>query len=250
MPDFHGMPCWYELATSDLAKAQVFYTAIVGWTWTDPKMQGMTYMLGAAGAAMVSGAMQAMDGQPVAWSIYFAVNDCDATAAQATDLGAKLIVPPADIPNTGRFAILLDPQGAAFAMLQPLPTDGAGSQAFSAQDIGHGNWQDLVTSDPAAAMAFYEQLFGWKISRSLEMGPGMTYHLIARQGQDIGGTFAAPGAPFWKAYFGVTSVKTAAEAVTAGGGTVTRGPDPIPGGSFTLQIKDPQGAVLALVGPA
>ena len=204
MTEFHGLPCWYELASTDCDPSQAFYSAVLGWTWTDSGMPGMTYMIAKADDVMVAGVMPAMPGQPVAWSIYFAVNDCDATVAQAAGLGAKVIVPPTDIPNTGRFAILLDPQGAAFAVLQPLPTDGSGGQAFDQQKMGHGNWHDLVTSDPAAALEFYGTLFGWTISRSMQMGPDMTYHLIARAGLEIGGAFTAPGAPpFWTPYFGV-----------------------------------------------
>jgi predicted enzyme related to lactoylglutathione lyase len=248
---FHGLPCWYELGTKDFAKAEAFYGAVLGWTVADSGTPGMTYMIAKAGPAMVAGMMLAEGEQPVAWQIYFAVDNCDATVAQATAAGARVYVPPSDIPNTGRFAILADPQGATFCILQPLPmADGSGGTAFDLRKQGHGNWNELVTPDPAAAMGFYGALFGWTLSRSMEMGPGMTYHMIAREGVDIGGTFAAPGAPpFWKPYFGVTSAKTAIETVTAAGGRVMHGPDEIPGGSFTVQIIDPQGAMLALVGP-
>ncbi len=252
MPDFHGLPCWYELATDDLTGAQAFYSAVLGWSFADSGTPGMTYMLAKAADVMIAGALTAQPPQPVAWSIYFAVDNADATVAEATALGGTVHVPPADIPNTGRFAILADPQGATFCILQPLPTtDGSGGGAYDQMKMGHGNWHELITSDCAAAMAFYGKLFGWTISRSMEMGPDMTYHLIARAGLDLGGTFALPGTPpFWKPYFGVPSTKAAVVAVTSAGGTVLHGPDEVPGGAFTLQIKDPQGAMLALTGLA
>ena len=253
MVGFHGLPCWYELATSDLAGSQPFYTSVLGWTWTDAGMPGMTYMLASADKTMVAGSMQTAPGQPPAWAIYFAVDSCDATVAAATALGAKVVAPPADIPNTGRFAVLIDPQGAAFAILQPLPlADGStGGGAFDQKKIGHGNWHELITPDPAAALAFYGALFGWKVSQSMPMGPDMTYHIFARDGLDIGGSFAMPGSkPFWKPYFGIASAKTALTTVPAAGGKVLRGPDEVPGGAMTLQISDAQGITLALVGPA
>ena len=252
MAGFHGLPCWYELATTDLVAAQPFYAKVLGWTWADAGMQGMTYMLAKADTTMVAGSMQAMPGQLPAWAIYFAVDGCDATVAAATALGATVIAPPADIPNTGRFAIMVDPQGAAFAILQPLPmADGSGGGAFDQQKMGHGNWHELITPDPIAAMRFYGALFGWKVSQSMPMGPDMTYHIFARDGLDIGGTCAMPGAkPFWKPYFGVPSAKAAMAAVTEAGGKVVHGPDEVPGGAFTVQITDPQGITLALVGPA
>lgn len=245
----HGSPCWYELSTIDLDAAQAFYTAIMDWQIADSGTPGMDYRVAKIGETMVAGMMTAESPQQaVAWMIYFAVDSADATFAAAVAAGGTAIVPPADIPNTGRFALLLDPQGAAFGILQPLP--GGQGGAFDHQKIGTGNWNEIITADPAAALAFYGGLFGWTRSGSMKMGP-MTYHLFADNGTDIGGAFALPGASnHWKAYFGVPSAKAAVDAVTAAGGTVLRGPDEVPGGAFTVQIRDPQGAELALVGPA
>ena len=135
----HGMPCWYELASSDTAAAQQFYAAVLGWSWTNSNTPGMEYLMASTATGMVAGMMKVESPeQPVAWSFYTAVDDCDATAAKAQSLGAKLIVPPADIPGTGRFAVLIDPQGAGFAILQPLP--GGQGGAFDQKQTGHGNW--------------------------------------------------------------------------------------------------------------
>jgi uncharacterized protein len=248
-PSYHGLPCWYELATSDLKSAEAFYGATLGWTVSDSGTPGMDYWIAKAGDAMVAGMMKAEAGQPTAWSIYFAVDNCDATAAAAIEMGATLIVPPADIPNTGRFCVLIDPQGAAFALLQPLP--GGTGGAFDQQKDGHGNWNELIVPDPVKAMAFYGKLFGWTVSRSIPMGPDMTYHLIARDGLDIGGTCALPDTPpHWKPYFSVASAKAAIASVRQAGGEVIHGPDQVPGGAYTVQIADPQGVRLALVGGA
>ncbi len=246
---YHGLPCWYELATSDLSAAQAFYGKVLGWTHADSGTPGMDYHIASAGGAMVAGMMKAEGGQPPAWSIYFAVEDCDATAAAAKDMGATVIVPPADIPNTGRFSVLIDPQGAAFALLQPLP--GGQGGAFDQQKPGHGNWHELIVADPIKAMGFYGKLFGWTVSRSVPMGPDMTYHIIARDGLDIGGTCTLPETPpHWKTYFGVDSAMASIAAVKAAGGAIIHGPDEVPGGAFTVQIADPQGVRLALVGGA
>ena len=245
----HGLPCWYELATTDLAAATAFYGKTLGWTVADSGMPGMQYWIAKAGDAMVAGMMIAESPQPVAWSIYFAVDSCDDTAAKAKSLGAQVIVPPADIPNTGRFAVLIDPQGAAFALLQPLP--GGTGGAFDQLKPGHGNWHELIVPDPVKGLTFYSKLFGWQKSRSVPMGPDMTYHIFKRGELDIGGACALPGVPpHWKPYFGVPSTKAAVKAVQAASGKVLHGPDEVPGGAFTLQIMDPQGATLALTGGA
>ena len=245
----HGLPCWYELATPDIDGAQAFYPALLGWSIADSGTPGMDYRLASIGGAMVAGLMQALPDQPTGWRLYFAVDDCDATAALAAAHGATIIVPPADIPGTGRFAVLIDPQGAVFALLQPLP--GGSGGAFDQARPGHGNWHELITANPTAALAFYGTLFGWTKARAVPMGPDMTYHVFAHNGQDIGGTCALPDtAPHWKPYFGVASVAVAATQTKSTGGTVIHGPDPVPGGAFTLQIADSTGIRLALTGPA
>jgi uncharacterized protein len=248
---FHGLPCWYELASPDPAGSCTFYTAVLGWDWTPVPMPGMTYHLAKTPSGNVAGMMAAEPGQPAAWTIYTAVTDCDATAAQAQALGARVIVPPADIPGTGRFAILIDPQGAAFALLQPLPMeDGSVGPAFAPALNGHGNWQDLATPDPAAALAFYGALFGWTVARSVPMGPDMTYHVIAHGTQDIGGIFANGSQTTWKPYFRLPSASAAVAQIAALGGTVLHGPNEVPGGDFTCDARDPQGVLVAFTGAA
>ena len=243
-----GQPCWYELTASDPSAARTFYTAIMGWIWADSGTPGMDYRIARMGLPMVAGMTQAKPGQTAAWMIYFAVDNCDATADLAKSLGATIIVPPADIPNTGRFAMLIDPQGAAFALLQPLP--GGMGGAFDQQKPGHGNWHEVLVPDPVAALAFYGKLFGWTVTRSMPMGP-MTYHIFSHDGLDIGGAFAPEsGRSMWKPYFGIGSAAAAKLAVTQAGGAVVRGPDEVPGGAFTLQCTDPDGVIFALVGPA
>jgi predicted enzyme related to lactoylglutathione lyase len=55
---------------------------------------------------------------PPVWGVYFQVADCDASAAKANQLGAKVCVGPEDIPGVGRFALLADPQGAMFSVIR------------------------------------------------------------------------------------------------------------------------------------
>jgi predicted enzyme related to lactoylglutathione lyase len=55
---------------------------------------------------------------PPHWGIYFAVDNCDATFEKATSLGARAFVPPMDIENVGRFAVMQDPQGAVFSIIK------------------------------------------------------------------------------------------------------------------------------------
>lgn len=247
----HGIPCWYELSTSDPDAAQHFYTDLFGWTWAGAGMAGVDYRLASIGDTVVAGMMKGdAGGPPPMWTIYFTAADIGATVAAMAKDGATAIVPPTDIPGTGRFSILLDPQGACFGLLQPLP--GGTGGAFDQKAMGHGNWHELATRDPKAAFAFYGRHLGWTESRAMDMGPDGTYHIFARGGQDLGGMFALrPGmpAPFWLPYFGADGVDKAIGRVAASGGTNKMGPHEVPGGAFIAVATDPQGATFAVVGP-
>lgn len=247
----HGLPCWYELATNNVDTAKAFYSAVLGWTWADSGMPGMAYLLAKADGAMVAGLFSADPGIPLAWTQYVAVDDADALVAQAKALGATVVVPPTDIPNTGRFAVLIDPQGASFAILQPLP-DGTGG-AFDQSKPGHGNWHDLACPDASEALACYGALFGWTEARAMPMGPSMTYHVIARGDLQFGGIIAEAGQQGpakWTVYFGTRSIHTAVDLVKSAGGHVQRDPAEVPGGALIIHCTDPNGAVFALVGRA
>ena len=113
--------CWNELATNDTAKAGDFYSTVFGWTKKVQQMGPMEYtsfMNGERPAGGMYTLPPEMANVPPNWMVYFAVEDCDATVAKAGSLGAQTISPAMDIPDTGRFSILLDPQGAAFAVIK------------------------------------------------------------------------------------------------------------------------------------
>jgi len=122
-----GALCWTELTTSDPAAAETFYAALLGWTPTHSTaaVAPMAYTeFTVQGADRPSVGMMAKPphmppGTPSFWLPYFMVTDVDATVASATALGGQVHVGPQDIPGTGRFAIIADPQGAAFAVFAP-----------------------------------------------------------------------------------------------------------------------------------
>ena len=121
--EIHDEPaafCWGQLNTSDMARAEAFYTALFGWKPKTGSDGGMTYTEWLMGGKPIGGMMELpKEAQaPPHWLAYFAVANCDESAAQAAKLGAKTCVPPTDIPGTGRFAVLADPQGVTFAVYQ------------------------------------------------------------------------------------------------------------------------------------
>ena len=112
----HGAFSWCELMTSDPKAAKEFYTKLFGWTTEDMNMlPGMTYTVVKAGGKEVGGIMakpQQAQAMPTAWGNYVTVDDVDAIARAAKQLGGKVCVEPQDIPNVGRFCWIQDPQGA------------------------------------------------------------------------------------------------------------------------------------------
>jgi uncharacterized protein len=113
-----GAFTWSELSTSDLAKSKAFYSEVFGWGWggADEYAEAQVSSRTIGGVMLRPAEMPAE--VPDSWLVYFATADVDGDAKRAADLGATVIVPPTDIPNTGRFAVFLDPQGAAFALFK------------------------------------------------------------------------------------------------------------------------------------
>ncbi|MGD8628510.1 MAG: VOC family protein [bacterium] len=119
----HGDLSWCELMTTDVEAAKKFYSALTGWTYQDmPMGEGGTYTVFKAGEQAVGGMMPMVKdlppGVPPHWTSYITVKDVDAVAAKAKEMGGGVIVPPTDIPKTGRFCVLRDPQGAFLAFIQ------------------------------------------------------------------------------------------------------------------------------------
>jgi hypothetical protein len=244
----HGTPCWYELTTGDLAASQAFYGGLLNWTFADAGMPGFTYILASAGGDMVAGLMTPDQPMPEFWMVYFAVDDADAAAAKAKSLGGGVHVEPADIPGTGRFAVLTDPAGCPFGILQPLP--GGTGGAYDQMKQGHGNWHDYASADANASQAFYGALLGWTVSRSYEEGGAREYRVLNTGGTDFGGIGPIPpgGRGGWTPYFGASSITAAVQTVADQGGKVLLDPMEVPNGAYIIYAADPRGAVFAMVG--
>lgn len=243
--------CWYELMTTDLPGAQAFYAAVAGWTIEESGMQGMTYLVARRDGTMVAGLMnrpaEAAD-IPPAWLGYIGVEDVDATIAAILAAGGMVHHPPEDIPGVGRFAVAADPQGAAFALLA-----GEGGDLPRPDPMAPGSfgWHELYARDWERAFDFYAGLFGWRKAEAMDMGEMGTYQLFSADGASIGGMMNLPDAPMpaWGFYITVEDIDAAHARITGGGGAVLQGPVEVPGGSWIVQARDPQGAIFAISGP-
>ena len=116
----HGAFSWFELTTSDVDGAKKYYTSLFGWDTEDMNMNDMDYTVVKIGDDGLGGIMKTppqAEGMPPNWGVYVTVDDIDATARKAEELGGKILVPPTDIPNVGRFSVMQDPQGAVLSAI-------------------------------------------------------------------------------------------------------------------------------------
>ena len=118
-----GAFSWCELMTSDTNAAKEFYQQLFGWTWKEQTMEnGQIYTSIKAGEQPVGGILSTDNAlsettPPPHWGVYVTVDNVDRTLELAQSLGAKVFVPPTDIPDTGRFAVFADPQGAVLSII-------------------------------------------------------------------------------------------------------------------------------------
>jgi predicted enzyme related to lactoylglutathione lyase len=241
-----GTPCWVDLSTTDLEGAARFYGAVLGWTVREGP--GGMYRFFERDGDVVAGLaeltpQQAAAGMPPSWSMYVCVDDADAAAARAVELGGTVRTPPFDIPDAGRMAAIADPQGAILLLWTPAPFAGAAV----VNEVGAWAWNDVQTTDVAGASAFYGAMFGWKVAEV--PGSGGQYHGVAHESRRIAGVMPAPPGvehPFWATYFGVASLDATLEQVEAGGGRRLFGPVEVPAGRFAA-VADPAGAAFSLI---
>lgn len=243
---------WYDLMTSDIAAAAKFYGDVVGWQTQGSGSPGYTLFathgMGMAGLMTVPEDAARMGARP-AWMGYIHVEDVDAMARDIVAADGHLHKGPVTVEGVIRWAVVSDPQGGAFMIATPLPTDTPPRPAPGTP--GTFGWHELYADEWQAAFAFYEKLFGWTRGDNFDMGPMGSYQLFLAGGSEpIGGMMTKPPMiprPFWGYYINVPSVTAAIGKIEAGGGKVVHGPTEVPGGQWIVQAVDPQGAHFALV---
>src|SRR5688572_18664523 len=254
-----GQFVWYDLMTTDVEGAKKFYQPLVGWS-TKPfenSPPDNPYTMWTQGGSTIGGVTkltneQRAQGMPPSWMPSVEVNNVDTSARQAESLGGKIVVPPMDVPDTGRYAVVQDPQGATIAIFTPKGGSGATGTAFDGTPrVGRVSWHELMTTDWKKAFDFYRQLFGWeKTGEPMDMGGGNMYLMYGQRGKMYGGVYnrmpdMANVPPFWLSYIFVNDLKKSMNDATKAGAKVVNGPMDIPGGSIVV-LSDPQGAAIAL----
>jgi len=118
--DLVGKPggvCWHDLSTPKTGPAGKFYAKVFGWKVKEEDIGGGSYHLFQLNGKEACGMWpEPMKGLPPMWITYWTVPDCGKAVAKTGKLGGKVLMGATPIPNMGRFAVLTDPQGAAFGI--------------------------------------------------------------------------------------------------------------------------------------
>jgi uncharacterized protein len=257
-----GVPCWVDTTPPDPDAAAAFYGGLFGWEFEDvtPAGSPTRYLIGRLGGRDVAGVGSQAEGAPAAWNTYVWVDDADETAAKVRAAGGAVLVEPIDVGDSGRMAIVADPDGAAFCVWQPAQHRGAGV----VNEAGSLNFNDLNTRDIEAAAAFYGAVFGWEVlpiggdfnvwalpgygdfleERTPGMRQGMKEMGAPERFEDVVasvGPVEGDQPPHWGVTFAVDDADTIAARATELGGQVVVPPFDAPWVRMTI-ITDPQGA--------
>jgi predicted enzyme related to lactoylglutathione lyase len=243
-----GQFIWHELITADTKSAAGFYSKAARLK-TQAAPSDSSYTMFVGGGQPMGGLLgtATMGGSP-RWLSFIVTTNADETARQAESLGGKVLRGPTDLPSGGRAAILQDPQGAEFAVW----SSSKSAQLPAETPMGGMSWHELATTDHAAAFPFYQQLFGWRETSTMDMGPQGVYRMFGPAGAKaaFGGMYnkaaGSPGGPNWLPYIKVADARPATKTAKSGGAQILNGPMQVPGGGWISMGIDPQGAAFAV----
>ena len=245
-----GTICWVDLMTTDAEKAREFYKALFDWTFAISGPEAGHYALAQKDGDQVAGLGPKPPGAafPPAWSVYFASDDVDATAAKVTEAGGKIVMPPMDVMEEGRMAVFADTAGAVFGVWQAKRHGGAKRINEPAAMC----WHEVYAPDAKQAVDFYARVFALE-PHKMEMkdGPPTEYYTLHKGPTTVGGVMQmtkewAGVPPHWMAYFAVQDTDASVKRITELGGKVAVPPFDTPYGRIAV-VNDPTGAVFSII---
>lgn len=186
---------------------------------------------------------------PTHWRTYFAVTNVDDAAKRVTQAGGKVILPPFDVFDTGRMAMGVDPQGAMFGLWQA--KQHIGYRVVS--EPGALTWNELLTTDPVRAGAFYHSVLG--VTAEKAPMPGMDYTMLKVDGKDAAGIMKimpqmGPIPPNWMVYFYTNDVEGTVKKAQSLNGKLMLPAQDVPGVGRFAGLLDPQGGAFAVFKPS
>ena len=242
-----GKFVWRDLVTENPDAVKPFYAALFGWQFEEGRALGAPYTLVKSGGQYIAGiskTQRAQPDQPVSqWLSFMSVADVDRAVEKTRAAGGSLVAGPLDLPNIGRGAVVLDPDGAPLGLLRSRIGDPADAAEPA---MTRFLWTEHLSRDPQASADFYAALVGFEV-RKVDSG-GKHYWVLVK-GRERAGLLRNPIAvdrPIWLASVRVADpAASAARAAQLGGRVLLSPRADLRNGTLAL-IADPSGAVLAL----
>jgi uncharacterized protein len=243
-----GAPCWIDLTSSNVERAQDFYGTVFGWTFESAGADYNNYINAAKDGHAVAGLMANPPESPMpdGWTTYFDTADINATASALTAAGGSVFMGPHEVPAKGVMALASDPSGAMFGLWQPL--EHRGFEVIG--EAGSPGWHQLTTRDFAASIDFYSELLGWRTEQESDTDEfryttawfGDQQLLGVMDGQGL----LPEGVPsHWTIFFGAEDVDKTLQLITDNGGALIRAAEDTPYGRLAA-ASDPTGALFNL----
>ena len=200
----------------------------------------------------------AYDQLPLQWMPHIQVADVAASVQHALDLGGRELMHGKDNDGRSQWAVLQDPNAAAFGIIPVVPAETIASSTESARaaaaPVGRISWLDLTVRDASATQDFYRQVVGWSV-QNVEMKDGgeryADYNLLGEDGKPAAGICHARGVnvgipPVWMIYLPVADLAESLRRVKEEGGQVIKTMQGKDGQVAYAAIQDPVGVFFAL----
>jgi predicted enzyme related to lactoylglutathione lyase len=255
-----GKIIWHDLISDTPEASRRFYAELLGWQFEDVGAgmgEAAGYSLIRHNGRLIGGMVDQTRLQTRAdisqWVTVISVADADVATASVRADGGHVFSDPIDIGGRGRLAVVADPQGALFALLQTGPGDPLDRDEVS---VGEFLWDELWTADIDAAAVFYRKLGGYELEdidvAGNSAGVEGRYRLLRSQGRPRLGIMKNPVnglQPTWINYLRVADaamLRSIVERVPELGGAVLLEPQQRVVGGWAALIAGPSGAGIAL----
>jgi hypothetical protein len=248
---YPGKIVFVQLVTPDLAAAKAFYAGLFGWTISDIHFGATEYGAATLENRPVAGLLQKPikpgEHRQSSWTAFISTTDVDGLTKTAVQHGGKVLLEPYDVASRGREAVIQDPQGAVFAVL----ASSSGDPPEYLSGAGEWIWSSLITTDPDADAAFYQDLFGYDVFEA----PGdktAQHFILASDNYARASVNSVPGNgvhtyPHWLNYVRVADATAAAAKAVSLGGRILVEPRLDRHGGKLAVVADPLGAPFGLL---
>ena len=250
-----GKVVWHDLITDTPDTSRQFFADLFGWEFEQVDLgvfSAIDYSLirhnGRLIGGMVDQSQLPAKSDISQWIAVFSVTDVDAAAKTVSASGGGVVTPPTNLADRGRLAVVTDPQGALFTLLQ---TNGHDPVDRDEADVGGFLWDELWTSDVDSASGFYQSLVGYEVGDGPALGKS-EYRVLSSQDRPRAGIMEMPVEgidPVWVPYLRVEN-PAALHAIVARveslGGSILLDPQERDIGGQVALIAGPSGAGIAL----